>query len=73
MYEKTYETDPISYQIRAIKESDLYSLLLVKSDVSVHTDRFRQQKEGKAVYLGAFINYRTFKKLWYWIPAGVGV
>ncbi len=56
MYEKTYEIDSISYQIRTIKESDLDSLLLVKSDVSVHTDRFQQQKEGKAVYLGAFIN-----------------
>ena len=56
MYEKFYEINSISYQIRIIKESDLDSLLLVKSDVSVHTDRFRQQEEGKAIYLGAFIN-----------------
>ncbi|MDE6203440.1 MAG: hypothetical protein K2G19_08185, partial [Lachnospiraceae bacterium] len=56
MYEKIYEIKSIPYQIRIIKESDLDSLLLVKGDVSVHTDRFRQQKDGKAVYLGAFIN-----------------
>ena len=56
MSEKSYEISSISYQIRRIKESDLDSLLLVKRDTSVHTDRFRQQKDGKAVYLGAFIN-----------------
>lgn len=56
MYEKSYEINSILYQIRMIEESDLDSLLLVKSDVSVHTDRFQQQKDGKAVYLGAFIN-----------------
>lgn len=56
MREKIYEINSISYQIRLIKESDLDSLLLVKNDASVHTDRFRQQKDGKAVYLGAFIN-----------------
>lgn len=54
--EKSYEIKNISYQIRIIKESDLDSLLLVKSDASVHNDRFRQQKNGEAVYLGAFIN-----------------
>lgn len=56
MHEKIYEIHSISYQIRLIKESDLDSLLLVKNDVSVHTDRFRQQKNGKAVYFGAFMN-----------------
>lgn len=57
MYEKLYEISSVSYQIRIIRESDLDSLLLVKNDVSVHTDRFRQQRDGKAVYLGAFINH----------------
>lgn len=57
MYEKIYEIKSIPCQIRIIKESDLDCLLLVKGDVSVHTDRIRQQKEGKAVYLGAFINH----------------
>ena len=56
MNERSYEIKSISYQIKIIKESDLDSLLLVKRDASVHTDRFRQQKDGKAVYLGAFIN-----------------
>ena len=56
MQEKHYEINSISYQIKIIEDSDLDSLLLVKSDVSVHTDRFQQQKDGKAVYLGAFIN-----------------
>lgn len=56
MYEKSNEINSILYQIRTIEESDLDSLLLVKSDVSVHTDRLQQQKDGKAVYLGAFIN-----------------
>lgn len=56
MNEKTYEINSVAYQIRIIKESDLDSLLLVKNDVSVHTDRFRQQDGGKAVYFGAFIN-----------------
>lgn len=56
MYEKICEISSISYQIRTVKESDLDSLLLVKNDVYVHTDRLRQQKNGKAVYLGAFIN-----------------
>lgn len=56
MQEKSYGINSISYQIRTIEESDLDSLLLVKRDVSVHTDRFQQQKDGKAVYLGAFIN-----------------
>lgn len=56
MYEKSNEISSILYQIRTIEESDLDSLLLVKSDVSVHTDRLQQQKDGKAVYLGAFIN-----------------
>ena len=56
MYEKIYEINSISYQIRVIEESDLNSLLLVKGDASVHTDRFQQQKDGKAIYLGAFIN-----------------
>ena len=56
MHEKLYEINSISYQIRIIEESDLDSLLSVKSDASVHTDRFQQQKDGKAVYLGAFIN-----------------
>lgn len=56
MDEKSYDINCISYQIRIIKESDLDSLLLVKHDISVHTDRFQQQKDGKAVYLGAFIN-----------------
>lgn len=57
MQEKSYEINSIPYQIRIIEESDLDSLLSVKSDVSVHMDRFRQQKERKAVYLGAFINH----------------
>jgi len=56
MYIKSYDINCVSYQIRIIKESDLDSLLLVKHDISVHTDRFQQQKDGKAVYLGAFIN-----------------
>ena len=56
MNKKSYEINSVSYQIRIIKESDLDSLLLVKRDSSVHTDRFQQQKDGKAVYLGAFIN-----------------
>ena len=56
MHEKLYEINSISYQIRIIEESDLDSLLSVKSDASVHIERFRQQKDGKAVYLGAFIN-----------------
>lgn len=57
MHEKRYEINAVSYRIRMVEESDLDSLLLVKNDVSVHRDRFRQQKEGKAVYLGAFINH----------------
>lgn len=56
MQEKLYEIKSISYQIRIIDESDLHSLLLVKNDVCVHSERFQQQKNGKAVYLGAFIN-----------------
>ena len=56
MNEKLYEIKSISYQIRVIDESDLRSLLLVKNDVSVHKERFQQQKNGEAVYLGAFIN-----------------
>lgn len=56
MHKKLYEINSIPYLIRIIEESDLDSLLLVKSDASVHTDRFQQQKNGKAVYLGAFIN-----------------
>ena len=56
MREESFEIKSISYQIRIIEESDLDSLLLVKSDASVHSDRFRQQKNGVAVYLGAFIN-----------------
>ena len=56
MNERSYEINSIPYQIRIIEESDLDSLLLVKRDASVHTDRFQQQKDGKAVYLGAFIN-----------------
>lgn len=56
MHEKLYEINSLSYQIRIVEESDLDSLLLVKNDVSVHTDRLRQQKDGKAVYLGAFIH-----------------
>lgn len=56
MYEKLYEINAVSYQIRIIKESDLERLLSVKNDVSVHRDRLCRQKEGKAVYLGAFIN-----------------
>ena len=56
MNERSYEINSISYQIRIIEESNLDSLLLVKRDASVHTDRFQQQKDGKAVYLGAFIN-----------------
>ena len=56
MNKKSYGINSVSYQIRIIKESDLDSLLLVKRDSSVHTDRFQQQKDGKAVYLGAFIN-----------------
>ena len=56
MHEKLYEINSISYQIRIVEESDLDSLLSVKSDASVHIERFRQQKDGKAVYLGAFIN-----------------
>ncbi len=56
MNEKIYEINSISYQIRIVKENDLDSLLLVKNEVSVHTDRFQQQNDGKAVYFGAFIN-----------------
>ena len=56
MNEKSYEINSLLYQIRIIKESDLDSLLLVKRDASVHNARFQQQKDGKAVYLGAFIN-----------------
>ena len=56
MNEKSYEINSISYQIRIIKESDLNSLLLVKKDASIHIERFQQQKDGKVVYLGAFIN-----------------
>ncbi len=52
MHEKLYEIKSISYQIRMIDESDLYSLLLVKNDVSVHNERFQQQKNEEAVYLG---------------------
>ena len=57
MTEKRYEIHSIPYQIRRIEESDLESLLLVKNDASVHIDRFQQQKDGKAIYLGAFINH----------------
>lgn len=56
MQEESFEIKPISYQIRIIEECDLDSLMLVKSDASVHTDRLKQQKKGEAVYLGAFIN-----------------
>lgn len=56
MLEKSYEIQSISYQIRIVEERDLDSLLLVKGDASVHTERFRQQKSGKAVYFGAFIH-----------------
>ena len=56
MCENRYEIKSISYQIRIVEESDLYSLLLVKRDASVHVDRLQQQKSRKAVYLGAFIN-----------------
>lgn len=56
MYEESFEIRSISYQIRRIEESDLDSLLLVKSEASIHTDRFKQQKNGEAVYIGAFIN-----------------
>lgn len=59
MYEKFYEINSISYQIRIIKESDLDSLLLVKSDVSVHTDRFRQQEEGKAIYFFFAVKFHS--------------
>ena len=57
MCENRYEIKSISYQIRIIEESDLDSLLLVKRDASVHIDRLQQQKDGKAVYFGAFINH----------------
>ncbi len=57
MHEESFEIKSISYQIRIIEECDLDSLMLVKSDASVHSDRFRQQKNGEAVYLGAFINH----------------
>ncbi len=53
---KLYEISSISYQIRVVEETDLNSLLLVKPDASIHTDRFQQQNSGKAVYFGAFIN-----------------
>lgn len=56
MNEKIFEINSVSYQIRIVKEQDLDSLLLVKNDVSVHTDRLQQQNDGKAVYFGAFIN-----------------
>ena len=56
MQENLYEINSISYQIRIVKECNLDSLLLVKSDASIHADRFQQQNNGKAVYFGAFIN-----------------
>lgn len=56
MQENLYEINSISYQTRIVKECDLDSLLLVKSDASIHADRFQQQNNGKAVYFGAFIN-----------------
>lgn len=56
MYEALYEIKSLCCQIRVIEESDLNRLLLVKRDISVHRDRFRQQKNGEAVYLAAFIN-----------------
>lgn len=59
MLEKSYEIHSISYQIRVLKERDLDSLRLVKADASVHMDRFRRQREGKAVYFGAFIHDRV--------------
>lgn len=59
MQEKSFEIKSLFYQIRIINESDLDSLLLVKNDAAVHRDRFRQQRDGKAVYLGAFINNRA--------------
>lgn len=48
--------DCITYQIREIEENDLNNLLLVKNEVSVHKERFKQQRDGHAVYIGAFIN-----------------
>lgn len=59
MLEKTYEIHSIRYQIRVLTERDLDSLRLAKEDVSVHMDRFRQQREGKAAYLGALIHDRA--------------
>ena len=41
MQEESFEIKPISYQIRIIEECDLDSLMLVKSDASVHTDRLK--------------------------------
>ena len=48
--------DCITYQIREIEENDLNNLLLVKNEVSVHTERLKQQRDRHAVYIGAFIN-----------------
>ena len=56
MHKKLYQINSISYEIRRIEESDLNRLLLVKNDASVHVERIRQQRDGKAVYFGAFIN-----------------
>lgn len=47
MQEESFEIKPISYQIRIIEECDLDSLMLVKSDASVHTDRLKQQKRER--------------------------
>ncbi|MCM1179717.1 MAG: GNAT family N-acetyltransferase [Clostridium sp.] len=56
MTARSNKIDSITYQIREIEEGDLNGLLLVKGDVSVHTERLKQQEEGRAVYIGAFIN-----------------
>lgn len=56
MLERFYEIPSLSCQIRTIRESDLDGLLLVKPDASVHRKRLQQQKEGRAVYLGAFLH-----------------
>ena len=40
--------------IRPLTQSDLDGLPAIKDDLSVHTQRFRQQQEGSALYLGAF-------------------
>lgn len=55
MFERSYNLNHVSYQIRKMNKSDLNSLLSVKPDISLHIERFQQQKDGKSVYLGAFI------------------